>query len=293
VTVSGLPAGVTVPAPLTVPAGQAALAIELTAAADAAAAASLVTVTAEAAVAGAPMKRTSNPTLVAMTMKVPYSLDAEGMDDVSKWPRGATFPGPVLIQRDAGFNGEIMLEMHSRQGRVVQGIWGPELPVPPGVTRILYPITLPEWLETTRTSRMVVNGVAKIPDPKGNVRYVSAKLKTRIGFLPGGAMMKLAAKTTEYTAAPGAKIAVPLSISRTNELRDPLKLELMTDKETAPLFSGQPETLTPDRTSAEFPVTLAASVPPGEYEVTIRATVMQDGKWPVVSEAKVLVMVGK
>lgn len=293
VMLTGLPAGVTVPEKLTVAENQAALAIELTAAADAAALASVVTLTAEATVAGAPMKRAAGPTLVATTIKPPFSLDAEGMDDVSKWPRGATFPGPVLIYRDAGFNGEIMLEMHSRQGRVVQGIWGPELAVPPGVSRILYPIYLPEWLETTRTSRMVVNGVAKIPDPKGNVRYVSSKLKTRIGFLPGGAMMKLAANVAEYTAAPGGKITVPLTISRNNDLREPVTLELRCEPEDAKLFTAAPITATADKTSLEFPVAIAADpAATGEHELTIRCTILQNGTLPVISEAKVLVILG-
>jgi len=291
VTVAGLPAGVTVPDKLTVAAGQAALAIELTGAADGAALASLVTVTGDATIADKPLKRTTNAAVVATTIKPPFSLDAEGMDDVTKWSRGSTFPGPVLIQRDEGWNGEIVLEMHSRQGRVVQGIWGPELAVPPGVNRVLYPIFLPEWLETTRTSRMVVNGVAKIADPKGNVRHVSCKLKTRIGFLPGAALMKLAAGTAEFNAAPGGTITVPLSVSRTNELREPLSLELRCEPEAAAFFSAEPMTLTPEQSSVPYVIAIKPGAPAtGEHELTIRATVMQNGTLPVISETKVLVI---
>ncbi len=38
--------------------------------------------------------------------RVGFSIDAEGKDDVTKWPRGTTFPAPVLIERDEGFEGE-------------------------------------------------------------------------------------------------------------------------------------------------------------------------------------------
>jgi hypothetical protein len=112
-------------------------------------------------------------------MPPPFSLDAEGKNDVTKWPRGTTFPAPVLIERNEGFTGDIVLEMAARQGRHRQGIRGPELSVQPGIDRILYPVFLPEWLETTRTSRMVVNGVSQVADPQGRVRYLSSKLKTR------------------------------------------------------------------------------------------------------------------
>lgn len=290
VTVTGLPAGCSVPPMLVVAEGQGALNIEITAAADVAVAAAAVTVTAEATIGDKPMKRTAGPSVVAITLKAPFSLDAEGLDDVTKWPRGSTFPGPVLIQRDAGFTGEIMLEMHSRQGRVIQGIWGPELPVPGDVNRALYPIYLPEWLETTRTSRMVVNGVAKIPDPKGNVRYSLQKLKTRIGFLPGGAMMKLASGVAEITSQPGAKLSVPVTVSRNNDLTEPVTLELICDEETAPHFTAEKVTMTADRPTTEFPIQILPTAPAtGEFEVTIRATLLQHGTLPVISESKILV----
>ncbi|MBC7964544.1 MAG: PPC domain-containing protein, partial [Fuerstia sp.] len=171
VAVTGLPVGVTVPEKLQVAANQNALNVELTMAPDAAASAALVEVIGTATVNAQAIHHTTSPVLVATTIKPRFSIDAEGQDDVTKWPRGSTFPAPVLIARDAGFDAEIMLEMTSLQGRHVQGITGLELVVPPGVNRILYPVYLPEWLETTRTSRMVVNGVAKVADPKGNVRY--------------------------------------------------------------------------------------------------------------------------
>jgi hypothetical protein len=290
ITVTGLPAGSTAPDKLVVPEGQAALSIEISAAADAAATASAVTVSGESMVGDKLVKQSAGPMVVALTLKAPFSLDAEGLDDVSKWPRGATFPGPVLIERDAGFSGEIMLEMHSRQGRVIQGIWGPELPVAGDVKRILYPIYLPEWLETTRTSRMVVNGVAKIPDPKGNVRYSLQKLKTRIGFLPGGAMMKLASGITETTARPGGKLDIPVTISRNNDLTETATLELILDDETAPYFSGEKVTMTADKPMSTFPIQIKPTAPTsGEFEVMIRATLLQHGKLPVISESRILV----
>ncbi len=292
ISLENLPPGVTAPAGLTIPAGGVALSIDLTVAADAAASARLVTIVGQAMVNEQMIRRTSNPTLVATTIKPPFSIDAEGLDDVVKWPRGSTFPSPALIERDTGFNAPIMLEMNSRQGRHVQGITGPELLVEPGVERILYPIFLPEWLETTRTSRMVVNGVAQVADPQGRVRYVLCKQKNRMGFLPTGALLKLTAEVAEIEAQPGQRISIPLAIGRTVELSETVHVELLVGAAAGQSFAAAPQSLTPDQHRATFDISIGADDSScGEHELVFRATLLKEGKYPVVSETKVLVIV--
>jgi len=290
VAVSGLPVGVTVPDKLQVAPNQNALNVELTVAADAAASASLIEVIGTATIREKSVQRTAGPVLVAATMKPPFSIDAEGQDDVTKWPRGSTFPAPVLIARDAGFDAEIMLEMTSLQGRHVQGITGPELAVPPSVNRILYPVYLPEWLETTRTSRMVVNGVAKVADPKGNVRYSVSHQKTRMGFLPTGAMLKISAGETECQAKPGAEISIPIHIDRSEKLTERLTLELCGQDSQRSPFIAKPLELAPDVSRAEFTISiLPTASSDAEHPLKIRATLMKGGSYPVISETTVLV----
>jgi hypothetical protein len=294
VALAGLPEGVTAAGELVIAPGKPSLDIELSAAADAAALASLVTITGEAKIGEQSIRRAAGPLLVASTLKPPFSIDAEGKDDVTKWPRGTTFPAPVLIERDAGWNGEIMLEMASAQDRHRQGISGPELTVPPGVGRVLYPVYVPEWLETTRTSRMVVNGVAKVADPKGNLRYSLSRQKTRMGFLPVGALLKLSADVREFQAQDGQPFSIPLSLSRSAQLTEPVRLELRSGDESTALFTAEPQTLTATQTHTDFAVLAKraanAAATAGEYELTIRATALQGGQRPVISETTVLVL---
>lgn len=290
VAISGLPVGVTVPEKLQIAANQNALAVELTVAADAAASAALVEVLGTATIRENSVQRTAGPVLVAATMKPPFSIDAEGQDDVTKWPRGTTFPAPVLISRDAGFDAEIMLEMTSLQGRHVQGISGPELVVPPSVNRILYPVYLPEWLETTRTSRMVVNGVAKVADPKGNVRYSVSLQKTRMGFLPTGALLKISAGETEFQAKPGAAISIPIHIDRSEKLTERVTLELCGQDSQRSPFVANPQELASDMRHSDFAVSITTTASThAEHTLKIRATLMKDGVYPVISETTVLV----
>jgi hypothetical protein len=316
VTLEGLPEGVTAPAEIVIPSGQSKVGVELNVAADAAADASLVSIFGESSVSGPSIaepkvseavdggaidgdksiRQGAEPMLVALTIPSPIEIDAEGKDDVLKWPRGSTFPGPVLIARKAGFDGDVVLEMHSRQGRHVMGIAGPEVAVPTGVDRFLYPVHLPEWLETSRTSRMVVNGVVRVADPKGNVRHVLVKQKNRMGFLPIGALLKLSAVeplislggTADSAGSAGSAqtrvVSIPLKVDRAESIRE---LDLTIELEPHPMFTASPITI--DTSAGELSVPVRCDVTaPGDYEITFRATAWQGKDFPVISRATVI-----
>ena len=239
ITVAGLPDGASVPEDAAIPEKKNDLKLTITAAADAGAVARMVTVTGTAVIDEVTTIRSPEPTLLAMTLKPPFTITAEGRDDVTKWPRGTTFPAPVLIEREETFKGDIILEMSARQGRHRQGIRGPEFTIRPDENRILYPVFLPEWLETTRTSRMVVNGVAQIADPKGRLRYSSSKLVTRIGFLPTGAMLKIESPTPVIELTSVERFEFPVTILRAAELSGAVTLELFDDSQSGGAFHAE------------------------------------------------------
>ena len=126
-------------------------------------------------------------------MKPRCKITPEGLDDVRKVHRGSTYLAPLLLERLEGFAGEITLEMTSKQQRHRQGLASGEFACPAGATRVEYPIFVPEWMETTKTSRMILNGVVRAPDPRGNLRTLVQKMELRIGILPEGALLKLRA----------------------------------------------------------------------------------------------------
>lgn len=289
VRLDGLPPGISLPADLTIAMGQPDLKLELPVAADAAVTAGLVTVTASATVNGAALERTGRVVL-AITMKLRVKITPEGLDDVRKWPRGSTYPAPVLIERLDGFTGEFLLEQTAYQQRVRQGLTGPDFVVPAAAARIEYPVFMPEWLETTKTSRIILNSVTQVPDPKGTVRHLLQKMELRIGMLPVGAMLKLSHTANELTATPGQAFEVPVTLARSGELTEPATLELHVPPHVAGQFTA--ETLTVDRNAPNtaFKITPAAGVT-GDHELTIRATVNHLGKLPVVSETKFVVTV--
>ncbi|MEX0819458.1 MAG: hypothetical protein WD070_07685 [Pirellulaceae bacterium] len=287
--IEGLPDGVSIGETI-IPAGKNDVKIELSATETAGSIAKLLHVSGRAAIGEQDVTKQFDPVLLAVTMKPPFSINAEGKDDVTKWPRGTTFPGPVLIQRDEGFSGNIVLEMAAKQGRHRQGIRGPELVVSPDIDRILYPVFLPEWLETTRTSRMVVNGVAQVADPQGRVRYLSSKIQTRIGFLPTGALLKIGCDVPELEVIAGQPFTIPLTIDRASGLLEEATIELVSDRESDGVVAAERIVVPAGASRAELKVvSLVAPRFVGEREITVRATVMQSGHLPVISETQVLV----
>ena len=287
-----LPEGVTAPAELVIPADKNDLTIDLTCAADAPANAALCRVTATPKIGEQSVTRAVGTILLATTMKPRIKLTPEGLDDVRKVHRGSTFLAPVLIERLEGYTGPITLEMTAKQQRHRQGLASEEFVVPPEALRVEYPIFVPEWMETTKTSRMILNGAVKVADPKGNVRTLLQRQELRIGILPEGALMKLSHTAGELTVAPGREIRIPLALSRAAEFRAPVQIELVADETQTGLIAAAPITLTPEQVDGVLIVRLGNdSRLNGEQSFTIRAVGLKDGRWPVIAETTVLVTV--
>ena len=204
VSLAGLPEGVKAPENLLVPADKDTLVIPLASAADGPAVANVVTITGTATVAGKQLSRAAdNRLLVAIIMKPHAKVAPVDKDGGRSVHRGTTYPAPVIVERLEGFTGEVQLVMSSGQDRHRQGIRGPEMIVLPGVARDRYPVFLPEWLETSRTSRMILNAVVKVPDPRGNVRYLATAMDGRITMSIEGACSSWDIRPVNWSSSRG------------------------------------------------------------------------------------------
>ena len=292
VTITGLPEGVTLPKDLVIPEAKNDLAIDLTVAADAPANAVLSTLTATLTLNAQPVTRRIGTTLLAVVMKPRIKITPEGLDDVRKVHRGSTFFAPLFVDRLEGFTGDVVLEMTSKQQRHRQGLASGEFTVAPDARRVEYPIFVPEWMETTKTSRMIVNGSLKVADPKGNMRTLLQRQELRIGILPEGAYMKLAHSAGEPIAQPGEEIRIPLTLSRSAEFKELLRLELVPDEELGQLMTADAITLQPDQTATELRVRLANDAKLiGEQTLRFRASAAKSDRGDVISETTVLITI--
>lgn len=302
-TLSGLPEGVTAPPNLVIPPTAAELKITLTGAETAPATTTVVTVAgtaggvtrqAHAAIPGnlgahSPDDEQTTSILVATTLVPRLKLVAVEADGGRKVHRGSTHPAEVIIERLNGFQGEVHLWMSAAQSYQRQGITGPDMIVPANVDRAFYPCFMPEWLETTRTSRMELIGVVKVPDAKGKTRYLVTPMSGRITMSIEGAILKVSAPP-ELKIKPGETVEVSVAVLRSPKLPVPVQLELKMPEEVAGMFKADAVTVTPDKTTGTFKITCTKDAKfDGEVIVTIRGTALQDGKYAVVSEATVTI----
>jgi hypothetical protein len=306
IAVAGLPPGITVPGDLVIPAGKADLALSLVAAADAPALAAPVMVTGSADVNGVKLVRTVQPLgsgslvarppeehpastlLVATTLKPRCKADVVDKDTGRKVPRGSTFAADVVLKRLDGFEGDIVLKMAARQSYQVQGITGRDTVVPPGVTNPTFPCFMPEWLETSRTSRLAIIAEARVPDARGTVRHCVVPVAGMVTMTMEGALLKLSHEGREFSARAGQPLVVRVRIARSARLTEPVRLELLAGEYVGKSIEAAPITLAAGQHETDFVIqTRADPVLAGDRTLTIRATAVRPGDLPVVSETTV------
>jgi hypothetical protein len=304
--VNHLPEGVGVPADLVIPAGKSDLAVPIVAAKDAATAARLVTVVGTSTIGGKPVTRMALATttvnraprcpeenrlpalLVATTLKPLFKGRPFDQDTGRKVPRGSTFPAEVIIERLDGFQGEIVLQMAATQSYQVQGISGGDVMVSPDAKLVLYPCYMPEWLETTRTSRLGMIGVAKVADPKGRVRYQVNEITGFVTMTMEGALLKVSTEDRDLTIAAGQPFDVHMKVARLAKLAEAARLELRLPDELASKLQAEPVVVPVAKEEARMRITPAVGLT-GCCTFTIRATAMQGGRYPAISETPVTV----
>ena len=215
-------------------------------------------------------------------MKAKFALELIDRNRQRPVHRGTTYPAPFIVKRDEGFTGEIMLQMAAQQSRHRQGITGPILSVPSNVERVSYPCFMPQWLETDRTTRMSVMGVAKQADPKGKVRHVMKAAAARVTMIMEGALLGVSSKQTELTAQTGKSFQIPFEIVRSRKLPVEVTVDLVVPEELKQLVTSEAVQLAPDVVSGTLTVTTVNKEQlRGDWTLQLRASAMEDDRWPV------------
>ena len=309
VSLENLPQGVTAPeAAKRVVAGNAdSLKVDLVTAKNAPVDARLVRVTGQAKVDGKNLDRVAvamqgqdwdpwrlesaplDQVLVATTLKPPFKVKPLEADGGRRVNRGATHLAELSVERDKDFNGQIVLDMAARQQRHRQGIRGPMLTVEPGAKRAHYPVFLPEGLETSRTSRIGLVGMARVKDPSGVERWVTGDVEGQITMSIEGALLKLTAPG-EVELGKDRSAVVPVQLLRSASLREPVVLELVVPAECGGVLTAERLVLPEGRHGpVEWRLSAKGGLQPGVYQVTARASCSRDGH-PVVSETVMAVV---
>ena len=307
VTATGLPVGCTLPAVIEIPAGKSDVTVPISHTASAGTSAALTRWVGTAEQQGhslrapclAPVsddltgagQALTDQVLVTVTLKAPFKISQPDKEGGRRVPRGAEFPADVVIERDPGYLGEVVLQMASKQDRHRQGISGPEFPVPAGAARVEYPVYWPEWLETSRTSRMVLVGVGRVRDGAGRERQVVSTLDGRITVWIEGALLKLEPVSRELKLPSDGVVTVELEVLRNPRINGDLELSASLDEGYSGTASTSLVRIPAGESRVRTTVRLSGlAAEDRQIPLVLRAQTRLDGKWRVQSEARLLLM---
>jgi hypothetical protein len=295
-SVSGLPDGVTAGA-LTVAPGQAAA--ELTLKADAGARIDVAHCAVEglARLGRHAVSRTArlkaqrgdvevDTVLLAVALPTPFKI--KGEYDMGFAARGGPHKRVYKIERN-GYDGPIEVSLADKQARHLQGVTGPTIVVPAGVNEFTYTVQLPPWMETGRTCRVCVMGVATIKDKDGSehrVSFSSVNQNEQLVAVVGPGKLALAADRTSLLVSPKKAAVLSLSVTRAADLPGPVRLELIVPDHIHGV-KAEPVTIPAGKDHGQLRIVGTAECQ-GTLNMllTVRATVMHEGQ-PVVAEVKI------
>jgi hypothetical protein len=223
--------------------------------------------------------------LLAVALPTPFKI--KGDYQMSWAARGSVYQRGFKIER-TGYDGPITVSLADRQARHLQGVVGSKLVVPAGATEFSYPVTLPPWMETGRTSRTCVMGVATIKDTDGREHeacFSSTQTNDQLVVVVEPGRLGVETERGTLRLNPSQPVTLPIRISRSKGVDGPATVELIIPAHVKGLTVA-PVQIPAKQGQGQLTLRATASAGPFNMPLTIRATVMEQGR-PVVAETKV------
>lgn len=214
--------------------------------------------------------------LVACTLPTLFKLRGEYA--IRFLARGGAIKKTFAIER-GGYDGPIEVSLADRQGRHLQGVTGPTITVPAGVSEFTYPARLAPWMELGRTSRtnlMLVGEVADASGKKHKVCSTTTEQNEQLIALVSPAPLRLSLEKSVVAATPGKELTLKVQIQRDRALHGPVKVELVVPAHVRDVAAAS-VILPEDATTAELPLKLGPHAGPFNAPLLIRGTADHQG----------------
>jgi hypothetical protein len=305
--IEGLPAGVTVPKEIVIPAGQPGVDIALKAEKDAKVDVSRLRIRGTGMISLAPFSAqflplthtatwSEDPTVdeARLAVAVPTPFKIAGDYEMKLIPRGTVHSRKYRIERN-GFTGPIEIDMADKQARHLQGAAGSKMIVPGDKSEFEYAVTLPPWMETGRTCRVCVMGTGVVKDPDGTehvVTFSSREQNDQLIVVVEPERLGLRIDRPSVLAEPGKTVEVKLGLRRGDGLKGAATVEVEIPRGITGV-SASPVQIAADADSAVLKLQFAPDARgPYPMPLTLRAVIL-DGNRPVTAEKTLELVVPK
>jgi hypothetical protein len=223
--------------------------------------------------------------LLAVALPTPFKI--VGDFDMRWASRGSSYRRKYRLERN-GFDGPVEISIADRQARHLQGVVGPTITVPAGVTEFEYPIHLPPWMETGRTCRVCVQGVAVVKegDRDYTVGFSAIGNNDQMIAVVETGQLGIDVSKQSVAAVSGAADSVIIKVARGKGLTGPAKVELVLPAHVVGV-SAEPLVIAADQSAATLTIRFGRDrLGPFNAPAIVRATI-EDASGPVVAEAKI------
>jgi hypothetical protein len=170
---------------------------------------------------------------VALMVAMPTPFKYAGRTSIEYVPCGSSLQWHFRLDR-GGFEGPIDIELADRQFRHLMGLTASRLTVPAGFTEFDFPVRVAPWTLLGRTGRAVISASATVQDPDGTRHVVSFSTHAdddQVVVLASPPLLTIDTLRKTMIARPGAKVMLPLKISRSARVNDAaVKVELVPAK---------------------------------------------------------------
>src|SRR5262249_29646654 len=126
-------------------------------------------------------------------------------------------------------------------------------------------------------------------DLRGRVRYQVNEITGFVTMTMEGALLKISAVDPELTVPAGRPFDVRLKVGRVTKLAAPAHVELGLPGALAGKLRAEPATVPVGKEEAVLRIIPTVALT-GIHTFTIRATALQDGKYPAISQTSVTVV---
>ena len=219
------------------------------------------------------------------TLKTPFKL--RGTYDLRFAARGTVLKKKYLIER-GGFEGALEARLADKQGRHLQGVSGPVMTIPPGVSEFEYPLTLAPWMELSRTSRSNLMLTGDVKDSAGAIHKVSftnQEQNEQLVALVAPGPLRVVTERKSFAAVPSSEVVVDIQLKRDRSITSPIKLELVVPKHIRDV-SAAAVTLPAGTDSGQLRIRIGASPGPFNMPLRLRAMAEKDST-PILGESEI------
>ena len=194
--------------------------------------------------------------------------------------RGSSFVRHYRIER-GGYEGPLTVRLSERQNRHLQGVTGPEIVVPAGVSEFDYTIFLPPWMEIGRTSRTCLMAVGQVTTEDGRqhpVSYTSFEQNDQIIVLVDPERMSLQLPQRSLRVIPGTEARIAFEVRRGSGVSGPVTVKLEVPRHMQGL-TCEPVLLPEDQSTGELVLKFTnGPLGPWNMPLKVSATCQPEGR---------------